>query len=64
MKRVLALLAVVAVLSATATGVLVWRMTRHQGPDFPEISAFTDGQLRPLRPYRHRIDLRETGSAP
>ena len=53
MKRVLALLAVVAVLSATATGVLVWRLTRHQGPDFPEISAFTDGQLTRIGPYRY-----------
>ncbi|RUP33040.1 MULTISPECIES: DUF2771 domain-containing protein [Mycolicibacterium] len=53
MKRVFALLAVVAVLSATATGVLVWRLTRHQGPGFPEISAFTDGQLTRIGPYRY-----------
>lgn len=53
MKRVLALLAAVAVLSATATGVLIWRLSRHPGPGFPEISAFTNGQLTRVGPYRY-----------
>jgi hypothetical protein len=56
MKRVLALLAAVAVVSAAATGALVWKLTRdgaNRGPRYPEISAFTNGQLTRVGPYRY-----------
>lgn len=52
MKRVIAVLVAVALLASAATGVLVWRLSREAGPDLPEISAFSAGQLTRVGPYR------------
>lgn len=53
MKKVVAMLVAVAVLSTAATAVLVWQMSRDHGPTHPEISAFTRGQLVRIEPYRY-----------
>ena len=53
MKRVLAVLAAVAVVALVATGVLIWRLTRDPAPVHPEISAYTHGQLVRVGPYRY-----------
>lgn len=39
-------------MSSIATGVLVWRLTRDQGPHLPEISAYSQGHLTRVGPYR------------
>lgn len=52
MKRVLAVLVAVALVSATATGALIWRLTRDRGSDLPEISAYAQGHLARVGPYR------------
>jgi hypothetical protein len=66
-KRVIAVLAAVAVLSSVITGALVWRLSRTPGPEHPEISAYTHGQLVRIGPYRYcdvyvitRCDVPET----
>lgn len=41
-----------ALLSSIATGVLVWRMTRDHAPQLPEISAYSQGHLARVGPYR------------
>lgn len=51
MKKGLAVLAAVVVLASVATGVLIWRLTRHPVSEHPEISAYTRGQLVRLGPY-------------
>ena len=53
MKRVLAVLAVVVVVASAATGVLIWRLSQHPPPKHPEISAYADGQLVRVGPYRY-----------
>jgi hypothetical protein len=53
MKRVVVILAVVAVLASLATGALVWKLTRTPGAKHPEISAYTHGQLVRIGPYRY-----------
>lgn len=53
MKKVLAVLITVAVLASVATGVLIWQLTRHPGPQHPEISAYTHEQLVRVGPYRY-----------
>lgn len=53
MKRVLAALAVVVVVASAATGVLIWRLSQSPAPAHPEISAYTDGQLARIGPYRY-----------
>lgn len=53
MKRVIAALAVVVVVAASGTGFLVWRLTRDHGKEYPEISAYTRGQLSRVGPYRY-----------
>ena len=60
MKKGLAVLAVVAVLAAVATGVLIWRLTRHPASDHPEISAYTRGQLVRIGPYKYCAVLNPT----
>lgn len=67
MKRVLVVLAAVAVVALVATGVLIWRLTRDPAPVHPEISAYTHGQLVRVGPYRFcdvlqitRCDIPET----
>jgi hypothetical protein len=52
-KRGLAALAVVVVVASVATGVLIWRLTQNPPPRHPEISAYTDGQLIRVGPYRY-----------
>ncbi|KUI35092.1 DUF2771 domain-containing protein [Mycobacterium sp. GA-2829] len=52
MKRVWAALAAVAVLAAAATGVLVWQLSRDRGPELPEISAYTHGELTRVGPFQ------------
>jgi hypothetical protein len=51
-KRVVAVLATVALLSSIGTGVLIWQMSRDHGPQYPEISAFSHGELTRVGPYR------------
>ena len=53
MRRVVAALAVVVVVASVATGVLIWRLTRDHAPEYPEISAYTDGQLARVGPYEY-----------
>lgn len=67
MKRVVVVLASVAVLASIATGALVWRLSRTPPPKHPEISAYTHGQLVRVGPYRFcdvfeitRCDVEET----
>lgn len=52
MKRVVAVLAAVALLASIGTGVLVWRLSRHHTPQLPEISAYSHGNLTRVGPYR------------
>ncbi len=52
MKRVVAVLVTVALLSSIGTGVLVWQLTRDPAPRLPEISAFSHGHLTRVGPYR------------
>ncbi|KWX67381.1 DUF2771 domain-containing protein [Mycobacterium sp. NAZ190054] len=52
MKRVVAVLATVALLSSIGTGVLVWQLSRDRAPELPEISAYSQGQLSRVGPYR------------
>lgn len=52
MKRPVAVaLAVVVVLVAAAAGVGTWLLVRQPGPQFPEISAYSNGQLTRVGPY-------------
>ncbi|BCI55220.1 hypothetical protein NIIDNTM18_44980 [Mycolicibacterium litorale] len=53
MKRVLAVLAAVAVLATAATAVLVWQLTRDHEPALPEISAYSRGELTRVGPYQY-----------
>lgn len=53
MKKPLAVLVAVAVLASVATGVLIWQLTRHPAPKYPQISAYTHGQLVRVGPYRY-----------
>jgi hypothetical protein len=52
-KRVVAILALVAVLASSATAALIWQLTRTPAPKHPEISAYTHGQLVRIGPYRY-----------
>jgi hypothetical protein len=52
-KRVLAAMAVVVVLACALTGVLIWRLAQHPPPGHPEISAYSDGKLVRVGPYRY-----------
>jgi len=52
-KRLLAVLAVVALIAALGTGVLVWRLSRDEAPQLPQISAFSGGHLTRVGPYRY-----------
>jgi hypothetical protein len=49
----LAVLATVAVVAAAATGLLIWRLTRNPASEYPEISAYTHGQLVVVGPYKY-----------
>jgi hypothetical protein len=51
-KRIVAVLAAVALIASIGSGVLVWRLTRDRTPDLPEISAYSSGHLARVGPYR------------
>ncbi|MGK2881377.1 MAG: DUF2771 domain-containing protein [Mycobacterium sp.] len=52
MKRVVAaIIAAAIVLSCAGAGVTVWLLTRNAGPYFPQISAYTHGELTRVGPY-------------
>ncbi len=53
MKRLLAALGVVVVVTSALTGVLIWRLTQDPHPEHPEISAYSHGQLVRVGPYRY-----------
>ncbi|MGB8403510.1 MAG: DUF2771 domain-containing protein [Mycobacterium sp.] len=53
MKRIVAMLAAVALVATAGTGVLIWRMSRSHGPGLPQISAFSNGQLTRVGPYSY-----------
>lgn len=53
MKRVLAMLAIVAVLASAATAVLIWQLTRDHGPELPQISAYSRGHTTRVEPYQY-----------
>jgi hypothetical protein len=53
MKRVIVILAAVAVVASLGTGVLIWQLTRTPTQKHPEISAYTHGQLVRVGPYRY-----------
>jgi hypothetical protein len=52
-KRVVAALATVVLVASVLTGVLVWRLAQHPPPKHPEISAYSNGQLVRVGPYRY-----------
>jgi Protein of unknown function (DUF2771) len=52
-KRVLAALAIVVVVASVLTGVLIWRLAQNPPPERPQISAYSDGQLVRVGPYRY-----------
>jgi hypothetical protein len=52
MKRWVAVLAGCAlVLASIGEGLLVWRFARHQGPQYPEISAYSRSETVRVGPY-------------
>jgi hypothetical protein len=51
-NRVLAALSVVVLVTSVLTGVLIWRLAEQPRPEHPEISAYSDGQLVRVGPYR------------
>jgi hypothetical protein len=51
-KRLVAVLVAVALVSAAGTAALVWHLSRDRGPDLPEISAYSQGHLTRVGPYR------------
>ncbi|MGV0793093.1 DUF2771 domain-containing protein [Mycolicibacterium sp. XJ1819] len=53
MKRVVTAWAVVVLVASVVTGVLIWRLSQRPAPRYPEISAFSDGQLQRVGPYRY-----------
>jgi hypothetical protein len=52
-KRVIVILAAVAVVASLATAALIWQLTRTPAQKHPEISAYTHGQLVRVGPYRY-----------
>ena len=53
MKRIVSILAVVALAAITGTGALVWWLSRGHGPQYPQISAYSNGQLTRVGPYQY-----------
>ncbi|MET0474875.1 MAG: DUF2771 domain-containing protein [Mycobacterium sp.] len=51
MKRVVVVLASVALLASLATAGLIWLLSRTPTPKYPEISAYSRGQLVRIGPY-------------
>ncbi|WP_197373158.1 DUF2771 domain-containing protein [Mycolicibacterium baixiangningiae] len=52
MKRVLAVLAAVAMLATALTAAMVWQLTRDHEPALPEISAYSRGESTRVGPYQ------------
>jgi hypothetical protein len=52
-KKIVAVLATVAVVASAVTAALIWRLTRDPEPKYPEISAYTHGQLARVGPFRY-----------
>lgn len=53
MKRTLAILAVVVVVSIAGTAVAVWRLSSTHGKQLPQISAYSHGHLVRVGPFRY-----------
>ncbi|MGA5463299.1 DUF2771 domain-containing protein [Mycobacterium sp. NPDC050041] len=53
MKRAAAVLAAVVVLTTAVTAALVWRATRDHGPELPEVSAYSRGELTRVGPFQY-----------
>lgn len=53
MKRVIAILGAVALVAGVATAVLVWQLRDPDATEYPEISAYSQGQLARVGPYRY-----------
>lgn len=53
MKRGLAVLLAVVLVASAGTGLLLWRLSRHNDSDLPEISAYSHGQSVRVGPYRY-----------
>lgn len=51
MKRVIAVLALVALVATSGTAALLWQLTRNHGPQLPEVSAYTNGNLVRVGPF-------------
>ena len=52
-KRVLAVLAAVAVVASVGTAFVIWRLGHDREPQQPEISAYSRGHLTRVGPYRY-----------
>ena len=64
MKRVIAILAVVAVLASAGTAVLVWQLSKGAHPNYPELSVFARGHTERVAPYRYcTVDLTECSNS-
>ena len=53
MKRTLAILAVVVVVSIAGTAVAVWRLSSAHGRKLPQIGAYSQGHLVRVGPFRY-----------
>ena len=53
MKRIIAALAAVVLVASVGTGVAVWRLSAHETPKYPQISAFSQGDAVRVGPYRY-----------
>ncbi|HME49769.1 DUF2771 domain-containing protein [Mycobacterium sp.] len=53
MRRVVGVLAAVTVVVAVVVGVGVWLLVRGKPPQYPEISAYSQGHLTRVGPYRY-----------
>ncbi|HET7665701.1 MAG TPA: DUF2771 domain-containing protein [Mycobacterium sp.] len=53
MRRAIVALAIVVIVASVATGVLVWWLAQNPPPTHPEISAYSNGQLVRVGPYRY-----------
>lgn len=49
----LAALAAVVVVASVGTGVLIWRLSGEETPEYPQISAYSDGEAVRVGPYRY-----------
>jgi Protein of unknown function (DUF2771) len=52
-RRLAVSVLVVVLVSAVGIGVAVWLVVRHSGPQRPQISAYSNGHLTRVGPYRY-----------